>query len=71
MAIKFRQGKTELKLKQALRHKCPYLKFFWSAFPTFEAQTIYEDLQSKSPYSDRMRENRDQKNPNMDTFHVV
>ena len=39
---------------------CPYLDFFWSAFPRI--RTKYGDLQSKSPDSVRMRGNADQEN---------
>ena len=43
-----------------MRKKCPFSKFFWSVFSCI--RTEYRDLQSKSPYSVRMRENTDQKN---------
>ena len=44
----------------ALRKKCPYSELFWSAF--CRIRTEYEEIQSISPYSDRMRENADQNN---------
>ena len=44
----------------ALRKKCPYSEFFWSAFSRIP--TEYGELLRKSPYSVRMRENTDQKN---------
>ena len=49
---------TTLKSGQESSKKCPYLEFFWSVF--FDFRTKYGDLQSKSPYSVRMRENTDQ-----------
>ena len=33
--------------------------------------TEYEDLQSKSTYSVRMRENTERKTPNTDTFYAL
>ena len=44
----------------SLCKKWPYSEFFWSAFSCI--RTEYGNLQSKSPYSVRMRENADQKN---------
>ena len=43
----------------SLRKKSLYLHFFWSVFS--HIWTEYGNLQSKSPYSVRMRENADQK----------
>ena len=43
-----------------LREKCLYLGFFWSVF--FRIRTGYGEIRSISPYSVRMRENRDQEN---------
>ena len=43
-----------------LRKKCPYSELFWSAFSHIRTQ--YEEIQSISPYSVRMRENADQNN---------
>ena len=37
-----------------------YLEFFWSVF--YRIRTEYGDLDSKSPYSFQMWENKDQKN---------
>ena len=45
-----------------LPKKCPYLEFFWSTFSHIRIK--YGDLQSNSPYSVRMWENKD-------TFYVV
>ena len=39
---------------------CPYSELFWFLFSNI--RTEYGDLQSKSAYSRRMRENTDQKN---------
>ena len=41
-----------------MRKKSPYSEFFWPVF--FCIWTDYEDLPCKSPYSIRMRENRNQ-----------
>ena len=43
-----------------LRKKCMYSGFFWSVI--FRIQTEYREIESISPYSDRMREKTDQKN---------
>ena len=43
-----------------LHERCLYSKFFWSLF--FRIRTEYVDLQSKSPFSVRMRENVGLKN---------
>ena len=72
------------KRNKSLPNKCPFLKFFWSVFPRgpTEYGTEYEDLFCKSPYSVRMRENRNKRIskyghflhsecPNMDTFYTV
>ena len=40
--------------------KCSYSEFFWSAFSRI--RTEYGEIWSISPYSVRMRENKDQKN---------
>ena len=45
--------------KQSLRKISPYSEFFWSVFSRI--QTEYEDLQNKSPYPVRMRDNTDHK----------
>ena len=45
---------------------CPYSQFFWSALSRI--WTEFEDLQSKSLYSVRMRENTDQKNSKDEHF---
>ena len=42
----------------ALREKCLYSELFWSAFSRI--WTEYGEIRSISPYSVRMRENRDQ-----------
>ena len=42
-----------------LLEKCPYSEFFWSAVSRI--QTEHGDLQSKSSYLVRIRENADQK----------
>ena len=53
-----------------MRKKCPYSEYFWSLFSFI--RTEYGDLHSRSPYSVRMRKNKDQqKTPNSDTFHAV
>ena len=39
--------------------KCPYLEFFWSVF--FRIQIEYGEILCISPYSNRMRENMNQK----------
>ena len=44
----------------SLRKKYPYLEFFWSIFSRI--WTEYGEMQSISPYSERMQENTDQKN---------
>ena len=44
----------------ALSKKSPYSELFWSAFSRI--QTEYGEIRSIFPYSDRMRENADQKN---------
>ena len=49
-----------------LYKKWPYLEFFWSAFSWI--RTKYGNLQSKSPYSVRMRANADQKNSEYEYF---
>ena len=46
-----------------------YSELFRSAFSRIRAE--YGEIRSISPYSDRMRENVDQNNPNTDTFHAV
>ena len=45
--------------KPPLSEKCPYFKFFWSAFSRI--WTEYQEMRSISPYSVRIRENTDQK----------
>ena len=52
--------------RHPLHKKCPYSELFLSAFSRI--RTEYGDLQSKSPYSARMRENVDQKNPEYGHF---
>ena len=49
-----------LSLWSTLCEKCPYSKLFWSAFSCI--QTEYGEILCISPYSVRMRENRDQNN---------
>ena len=49
-----------------LYKKWPYSEFFWSAFSWI--RTKYGNLQSKSPYSVRMRENADQRNSEYEYF---
>ena len=44
----------------SLREKCQYLELFWSAFSRF--RTDYGEIGIISPYSVRMRENKDQNN---------
>ena len=44
----------------------PYSEFFWSVFSRI--RTEYGEIRSKSPYSVRMRENTDQKNPEYGHF---
>ena len=44
----------------ALRKKSPYSEFFWSVFSRI--WTEYSETRSISPYSVRMKENKDQKN---------
>ena len=49
-----------LKREKDIRHysqreKCPYSEFFWSVFSRNQAE--YEEIQSISTYSVRMREN--------------
>ena len=43
-----------------LREKCPHSEFFWSVFSRI--RTVHGEIQSVSPYSVQMRENKDQKN---------
>ena len=44
--------------------------FFWFVFSRI--RTEYGDLRPKSPYSDQIRENKDQKEtPYLDTFQAV
>ena len=45
---------------QALRKKCPYSEFFWSAFSRI--WTEYGEILPISPYSVQMWENADQNN---------
>ena len=49
--------------------KCPYSEFFWSAFSRFQSE--YVDLQSKSPYSVGIWENKDIKIPEYGHFHTM
>ena len=42
------------------REKCPYLELFWSVFS--HIPTKYGEIRSVSPYTVRMRENRNQNN---------
>ena len=44
-----------------LSEKCPFFEFFWSTFSRI--QTEYGKIQGISPYSLRMQENKDKKNP--------
>ena len=43
-----------------LRERCPYLEFFWSVFS--HIWTEYGDILRISPYSIRIRENKDHQN---------
>ena len=52
--------------KNLLLEKGTYSEFFWSVFSRIRAE--WGDLQSKSPYSVRMRENTDQKNFEYEPF---
>ena len=54
--FKFQHGVISMSLPE----KCPYSEFFWSTFSAI--CTEYGEIQSISPYSVRMRENKDQKN---------
>ena len=53
----------------SLGKECPYLGFFWFAF--FRICANYREILNISPYSDRMRDNMDQKTTNTDTFYTV
>ena len=44
----------------SLGKKCPYSELFWSVFSRI--RTEYEEILRISPFSVRMRENRDQNN---------
>ena len=44
----------------SLRENCSYLEFFWSVFSRI--LTEYGEILRISPYSVRMRKNKDQKN---------
>ena len=57
----------KVKLYNAL--KVSVFGVFWSVFSSI--WTEYGEIRSISPYSVRMRDNTDQKTPNMDTFHAV
>ena len=57
------------KLLLSMHEKCPYSKFFSSAFSCI--RTNYGDIRSIFPYSVWMRENTDQNDSNTDTFHAV
>ena len=48
------------------REKSPYSEFFWSIFSRI--RTEYGKVRSISPYSVRMRENKDQKNSEYGLF---
>ena len=52
-----------------MHENCPYLEFPWSVFSRIWPE--YGDLLCKSPYLVQIRENTDQKTPNMDTFYAV
>ena len=52
--------------KYELRENCPYSQFFWSVFSRI--RTEYGDLQIKSLYPVRMRENKDQENSEYGQF---
>ena len=51
---------------QSLHEKCLYSEIFWSTFSSILTKS--GDLQSKSPYSVRMRENTDQQNSEYGQF---
>ena len=61
----YKCGLVEINCHQ-LREKCPYSQFFWSVF--FRIRTEYEEIQSISPYSIEIRENRNQKNSEYEHF---
>ena len=48
---------------------CPNFEIFSSVFACTRIE--YENLQKKSPYLVRIRENMDQKDSGLDTFHEV
>ena len=50
----------------SLRKKCPYSELFWSAFSRI--RTAYGEIFCISPYSVRMRENKDQNNSEYGPF---
>ena len=52
-----------------LREKRPNAEFFWSVFSRI--RTEYRDLICKSPYSVRMRENKNQKKLQWQTLKVI
>ena len=53
----------------ALREKCPYSEIFWFVFSRIRIEC--GELRSIFPQSVQMRENRDKKNSELDTFHAV
>ena len=53
-------------LSSSLRKKCPHSELFWFIFSRI--RTEYEEVQSISPYSVRMRENTDQNNSEYEHF---
>lgn len=59
----------QLTFNQTPTEKCSDPEFFWSIF--YRLQTEYGDLQSKAPYSARMRKKEIRKTLASDTFHAL
>ena len=54
------ESAVQVSMYHSLRKKCPYSEFFWSVFS--HVRTEYGEILRLSPYSVRMRENKDKKN---------
>ena len=60
-----KKGRGELCRQYSPHKNCPYQEFFWFVFSRI--RTEYGDLKSKF----RIRENTNQKTPNLDDFYAV
>ena len=54
------ESAVQVSMYDSLRKKCPYSEFFCSVFS--HVRTEYGEVLRLSPYSVRMRENKDKKN---------